>query len=139
MKTLLFVLLVMALSVQDDVEERVQLSKIKDVEKAKSNIKRVAPPYVNFEPCGEYLIIASQDSPDTVKMAYYEGVEIKKGESEVRRYSSFRRVAVEIDDSLKGPEILMKLVAPPKPPFYYRMSQKDYATMPCLPKPEKKD
>ena len=87
MKTLLFVLLVMALSVQDDVEERVQLSKIKDVEKAKSNIKRVAPPYVNFEPCGEYLIIASQDSPDTVKMAYYEGVEIKKGESEVRRYS----------------------------------------------------
>ncbi len=41
MKTLLFVLLVTALSVQDDVAERVQLSKIKDVEKAKSNIKRV--------------------------------------------------------------------------------------------------
>jgi hypothetical protein len=37
MKTLLFVLLVTALSVQDDVAERVQLSKIKDVEKAKSN------------------------------------------------------------------------------------------------------
>jgi TonB family protein len=74
-------------SVQDDVAERVQLSKIKDVEKAKSNIKRVAPPYVNFEPCGDYLIIASQDSPDAVKMAYYEGREIKKGEGEVRRYS----------------------------------------------------
>ena len=126
-------------SVQNDVAERVQLSKIKDIEKAKSNIKRVAPPYVNFEPCGDYLIIASQDSPDAVKMAYYEGREIKKGEGEVRRYSSFRQVAVEIDDSLKAPEILMKLVAPPKPPFYYRMSQKDYATMPCLPKPEKKD
>jgi hypothetical protein len=80
-------------SVQDDVAERVQLSKIKDVEKAKSNIKRVAPPYVNFEPCGDYLIIASQDSPDAVKMAYYEGREIKKGEGEVRRYSSFRQVA----------------------------------------------
>ena len=51
MKTLLFVLLVTALSVQDDVGERVQLSKIKDVEKAKSNIKRVAPLYVNFETC----------------------------------------------------------------------------------------
>jgi hypothetical protein len=38
MKALLFVLLVTALSVQDDVAERVQLSKIKDVEKAKSNM-----------------------------------------------------------------------------------------------------
>jgi hypothetical protein len=33
----------------------------------------------------------------------------------IRRYSSFRQVAGEIDDSLKAPEILMKLVAPPKP------------------------
>ena len=139
METLLFVLLATALSVQDDAAERVQLSKIKDIEKAKSNIKRVAPPYINFETCGDYLIIASQSSPDAVKMAYYEGKETKKGEGEVIRYSSFRQVAVEIDDSLKAPEILMKLVAPPKPVFYYRMSQKDYATMPCLPKPEKKD
>jgi hypothetical protein len=72
-------------------------------------------------------------------MAYYEGKEIKKGEGEVIRYSSFRKVDVKIDDSLKAPEILMKLVAPPKPAFYYRMSQKDYATTACLPKPEKKD
>ena len=71
METLLFVLLATALSVQDDAAERVQLSKIKDIEKAKSNIKRVAPPYINFETCG--------------------------------------------------------------------VSQKDYATMPCLPKPEKQD
>jgi hypothetical protein len=48
MKTLLFVLLATGLLVQDDVAERVQLSKIKDIEKAKSNIKRVAPPYINF-------------------------------------------------------------------------------------------
>jgi hypothetical protein len=139
MRTFLFVFVATALSIQDDVHERVQLSKIKDVENAKSNIKRVAPPYVNFETCGDYLIIASQDSPDAVKMAYYEGKETKKGEGEVRRYSSFRKVAVEIDDSLNAPEILMRVVAPPKPVFYYRMSQKDYATMPCLPKPEKKD
>jgi hypothetical protein len=33
-KTLLFVLLATALSVRDDVTERVQLSKIKDIEKA---------------------------------------------------------------------------------------------------------
>jgi hypothetical protein len=137
MKPLLLVLLVTALSVQDDVAERVQLSKIKDVERAKSNIKRVSPPYINFETCGDYLIIASQNSPDALKMAYYEGKEIKEGE--VVRYSMFRRLVVEIDDSLKAPEILMRAVAPPKPVFYYRMSQKDYATMPCLPKPEKKD
>ncbi len=137
MKPLLSVLLVTALSVQDDVAERVQLSKIKDVERAKSNIKRVSPPYINFETCGDYLITASQNSPDALKMAYYEGKEIKEGE--VVRYSMFRRLVVEIDDSLKAPEILMRAVAPPKPVFYYRMSQKDYATMPCLPKPEKKD
>jgi hypothetical protein len=137
MKTLLFVLLGTALSVQDDVAERVQLSKIKDIENAKSNIKRVAPPYINFETCGDYLIIASQSSPDAVKIAYYEGKETKEGE--VVRYSRFGRPVVEIDDSLKAPEILLRAVAPPKPVFYYRMSQKDYATMPCLPKPEKKD
>lgn len=114
-----------------------QLSKIKDIEKAKSNIKRVAPPFVNFETCGDYLIIASQSSPDAAKMAYCEGNDIKEGE--VVRYFAFRRLVVEIDDSLKAPEILVKAVAPPKPIFYYRMSQKDYATMPCLPKPEKKD
>jgi hypothetical protein len=98
MSTLLLILLVTALSVQDDVLERVQLSKIKDVEKAKSNIKRVAPPYINFETCGDYLIIASQSSPDAVKMAYYEGKEIKEGA--VVRYSAFRRLVVEIDDGL---------------------------------------
>jgi hypothetical protein len=54
-----------------------------------------------------------------------------------KTYPCGAHVTVEIDDSLKAPEILMKLVAPPKPVFYYRMSQKDYATMPCLPKPEK--
>ena len=124
-------------SVQNDVAERVQLSKIKDIEKAKSNIKRVAPPFINFETCGDYLIIASQSSPDDPKMAYCEGNEIKEGE--VVRYYAFRRLVVEIDDSLKAPEILLKAVAPPKPVFYYRMSQKDYETMPCLPKPEKKD
>jgi hypothetical protein len=136
MKTLLFVFLLTALSVQDDVAERVRLSKIKDVDAAKRNIKRVAPPYTNFEPCGEYLIIASRSSPGAVKMAYYEGKEAKEGE--VVRYSMFRQLVVEIDDSLKAPEILMRAVAPPKPVFTYRMSQKDYATMPCLPKPEKK-
>jgi hypothetical protein len=115
----------------------VRLSKIKDVEKAKSNIKRVAPPYINFETCGDYLIIASQSSPDAVKMAYYEGIEDKEGE--VASYSMFRRLVVEIDDSLKAPEILAKAVAPPKPVFYYRMSRKDYASMPCLPKLGKKD
>ena len=137
MKTLLFVLLLSVASIQDDVAERVRLSKIKDIEAAKSNIKRVAPPYTNFEPCGDYLIIASQTSPDTVKMAYYEGKEAKEGE--VVRYSAFRRLVVEIDDSLKSPEVLMRVIAPPKPLFYYRMSQKDYETMPCLPKPEKKE
>jgi hypothetical protein len=137
MKTLLFVLLLTALSVQDDIAERVRLSTIKDVERAKSNIKRVAPPYINFETCGDYLIIASQSSPDAVKMAYYEGKEDKEGE--VVRYSMFQRLVVEIDDSLKAPEVLMRAVAPPKPVFYYRMSRKDYATMPCLPKLEKKD
>ena len=70
-------------------------------------------------------------------MAYYKGNEAKEGE--VVRYSMFRRLVVEIDDSLKSPEILLRAVAPPKPVFYYRMSQKDYATMPCIPKPEKKD
>jgi len=70
-------------------------------------------------------------------MAYCEGNEIKEGE--VVRYYAFRRLVVEIDDSLIAPEILLKAVAPPKQVFYYRMSQKDYETMPCLPKPEKKD
>jgi hypothetical protein len=139
MKTLLFVLLATALSIQDEVGERAQLSKIKDTEKAKSNIKRIAPQYINFETCGDYLIIASQNSPDAVKMAYYELKEVKEGEGEIIKFSSFTQVSVEIDDNLKTPEILMKLVDPHKPFFYYRMSQKDYATMPCLPKPENKD
>jgi hypothetical protein len=50
-----------------------------------------------------------------------------------------KRASRKIDDSLKAPEILLRAVAPPKPVFYYRMSQKDYANMPCLPKPEKTD
>lgn len=48
----------------------------------------------------------------------------------------FRRLVVEIDNKLEAPEVLFRAVAPPEPVFYYRMSQKDYETMPCLPKPE---
>jgi hypothetical protein len=103
MNTLLLILLATVLSVQDDVADRVRLSKIKDIEKAKSNIKRVAPPFINFETCGDYLIIASQSSPNDPMMAYCEGNEIKEGE--VVRYYAFRRLVVEIDDSLKAPEI----------------------------------
>jgi hypothetical protein len=95
MKTLLFVFLFTAPPVQDDVAERVRLSKIKDVERAKIDIKRVAPPFVN----------------DAVKMAYYEGKETK--EAEVVRYSAFRPLVVEIDDDLKAPEVLLKAVARP--------------------------
>lgn len=136
MKIFLFVLLSLGFSVQPRVEEQVRLSKIKDVEAAKDNIKRVAPPYVKFERCGEYFIIASQEEADKPKMIYYEGKEAK-GEK-VQRYASFRDgvLTVEIDNKLKAPEVLLHAAMTP---YTYRMSQKDYETMPCLPKPKKKE
>lgn len=135
MKTFLLALLFLGFSVQPKIEEHVRLSKIKDVEIAKGNIRRVAPPYVKYEQCGEYFIIASQQEADKPKMIYYEGKEAK-GEK-VQRYASFRDgvLTVEIDDKLKAPEVLLVAAMTP---YTYRMSQKDYQASPCLPKPKKK-
>ncbi len=139
MRSFSLAVLLVLVPFQNKVSERVRVSKILDIENAKSNIIRVAPPYDRFEPCGEYLLIASRsDQEDGVKMAYYEGEDLKDGNKEVVRYSRFDQLSVEIDEKLKSPEIILRLVAPPQPIFIYRMSRKDYETMPCLPKVQKR-
>lgn len=131
MKILLFALLLSLASVQKSEVERVQLTKITDLEEIKKNIKRVAPPFVNFEPCGEYFVIASQNDSSKRKMIYWQGKDANG--KDVVKYAAFDWLEVNIDNSLKAPEVVVRAVAPPQPVFIYRMSQKDYKKSPCLP------
>ncbi len=128
---LLIGLLFSLIPIQKIAGERVKLTKITDLEEVKRYIKRAAPLYVNFEPCGQYFVIATQRDPRAArKMIYWQGKDANG--KDIVKAVEFPVLEVQTDNSLKVPEVLVRPSGSPGPEFFYLMSYRDYKKMPCF-------
>lgn len=136
MRILLVVLLLSVMPVQDRTQKVTRLSKVQDLNEVMSRVQETMPDGLTLAPCGDYLMVAIPPAPNTYRQIYYEG-QTRHGYF-TRDLAMLGRITVEIDESLETPEVELRIIKPLNPRFYFRMSQKEYARMPCLPNPEKK-